>query len=320
MMGTVRVIRKLQVALLLVIGLSFAGPTETVYGDSRGVGPFKLRTRDGSEQMVRLLRRDKDTVWVLRQTGSGKELEMGITPQDVGTFVFGRQSAFVAAERATTPKQMQAVQKQLRAISRQLKPYRDLTGMIADRAMYLEAWLWERQDKHSVALKLYQDIADQPYENDVKPLARLRLGICQAASGDYEKALEHLVLSDLPSSDLELTVDVHFALGQAYTNLERYDEAAMHYLHPVVFLPYVNQIEPRCLAAVLQCYAGMEDWVSFHQTYRALLKDHPDHPATESATLYAAQFEERLLQQGLQLQPTTDDSETDQLEGEVNVL
>ncbi len=258
----------------------------------RGIGPFTVETARGT-LTVRLLRRDRDLVWISQQMSSGQTVDTGLAPKEIHKFNLPRPRLFQAIDNAT-PDQAQTLQPQLEAFIKQLLPFRDLPGMKVDEAQLLLGRVLEQAGNWKAAAAVYGEIAGQPYQPAEATAARLRQGLCLAKLGQPAEALPLLDPGTLDGDDVELISDVYLARGDVLQQMARHQEAILAYLHLVVFLPYVRDNEARALAAVLPSYAALGDWESAYKTVQHLKKNHPESDRTKLAATFAEEHAEQM--------------------------
>ena len=260
---------------LMVVGA--VGPVRGQVGASanqeRGVGPMTLVTRHGT-YVVRLLRREDKTLWLLQKSQSGQMIEAGIPVSDIVRFNFGKPTIFQTAEQAKTPAQITPALDALKKMAGLLRPFRDLPGMIMDEALIDEGKLLERQNRWAEARVLYEDIIKQTYNSPQANEALLRAGLCCAHEGQNDQALDYLSRATVTDDDLALLSEVYFTRGRILAALGENRDAINHFLYLVVFHPFVQNNEPRCLEAVLPLYIALKDWDATAKTYAALKKNY----------------------------------------------
>lgn len=257
--------------LLTLLALGAAPPSlpgQTPAAVERGIGPFSLQTRRGP-LTVRLLKRDAQFVWVDQLAASGKWIEIGLTPSDIVRFDVQRPRFFDLVESASTPEQIGQLTAALKKVTDTQKAFRDLPGLLVDEAFFLQGRLLEKQSQWKAALAVYEDIAKQPYHPAQAEAARLRAGVCYARLEQFEKALP---LLDAPVSDedLGLLSDVVFSRARARAAAQDHERAVLDYLYLVVFQPFVQTNEARCLSAALPSYAAMQDWDGLWKSLQVL--------------------------------------------------
>ncbi len=268
--------------LLLLAAPAFAQAPGAASDQERGVGPFSMKTAQGSF-IVRLLWRDKGTVWVRQQTQAGAWVQAGIPAADIVWIETPRPRAFDLAAQAATPEQIGQVRPLLAKLFETLRPYRDLPGMVADEARVWQARLAERQNLWAEAVAGYEDILRQPYRSTQADAAKLRAGLAYFHLGQKDKALEYLTGAPTDENDLELLSAVYFARAQALAAAGRHAEAIKDFLYLVVFHPYTQNNEPRCLEAVLPSYAALQDWDALAKGWAALRLNYPEAAETKRA-------------------------------------
>lgn len=281
---------------LLLAALIFAAlPARAA--EPSGIGPFAIQSARG-RFTARLLRKDKTTLWVMRDAASGGQFEAGIPIADIVTIEVPTPRMFVFAERASSQEQIRAAHDGLDRIIAMLKPYRELPGVNADEAILRKGQLYDRQGLWREAVRHYEDILKQPYATDQKTPARLRAGIALALAGEHEAALNHLLDAEMPDDDEDLLSTAVFARASALAAMDRNTEAIMDYLRLVVFHPYVQNNEARCMEAVLPCYAKIKDWESMLKAILWLRQEHPGSPETRRAEETFSQYRTELEKAG----------------------
>ena len=261
---------KLVALILLGSGLWCAAQAPT----QPGVGPVLLETKDGQVQ-GRLLRLDKDMLWVNKATADGGAFEAGIPVADIKTIRMGAPRVFAAADLAGNEDQFRLVHEGLDRLILSLKPFRGLPGIPMDEAILRKGQLYARQGLWREALRQYEDILQQSYECEQKTAARLRAGIACELSGDPGAALKYLESAVLPEDDEELLSTALFSRASALAAAGRHEDALMDYLRLVVFYPFVQNNEIRGLEAAVACYAEIKDWESLYKTVQWLRQEYP---------------------------------------------
>lgn len=286
--------RAAAAAVLVAVLPALAAPAQTDgAARERGVGPMTLKSRQGPF-VVRLLRRDGNTVWLLQQTRGGDFVEAGVPVSQILGLAMPRPRAFDFAEQAATWDQMAQARQALRRVSDALGPFRDLPGAVADEALVLQGRLLDKQENWGGALALYEDVLAQTYPSPVRNEALIRAGLCLARLGRNEEALQRLEQAPAGEDDPDLLSDVCFARGQILHALGRDRDAIMSYLYLVVFHPFVHDNEARCLEAVLPCYIALKDWDAAFKTRAVLHRQYPDSAAAARADELLEPFENEM--------------------------
>ena len=164
----------------------------------RGIGPFSIETARGP-LTVRLLRRDRDLVWIVQQLNSGQTVDTALPAKEITRFVLPRPRLFQALDVATK-EQAKLLRPQLEAYIRQLMPYRDLPGLNVDEGQLLLGRLLELEEDWKGAAAVYADIMAQPYKPAESARAGLRRGThcaCVSASFVQTAATKWLTKRDL---------------------------------------------------------------------------------------------------------------------------
>lgn len=282
---------------LLVLGLALdaAAQVQPPPAKERGLGPFTIRTKDNTVT-ARILRRDRGTLWV-SQARVGGTFEVGIPVGDVVQLEMPAPRFFEQARQASSPEQIAQAQAGLKSLFELVKPYRDIPGVVADEAILLQGLLAERQGKNSDALTCYEDILKQPYASSQQNQARLKAGLCYTKTDQWEKALESLNTVQVSDDDVDLLSEAKLAQGQAYAKLGRPQDALSAYLYLVVFYPYIQSNEVRCLDAALPCYAELKDWEALFKTIQVIKSTYPGSLQAQDAADFAETYAEHLKQE-----------------------
>lgn len=304
-------------------GLALKVPAQTAAAPAadtpKGLGPYVMTVKQGDKTaraQVWLLRRSKDIVWISRKTQTGAFIDMGMSQGDIVRLEIPRPAAFTAAEQAADDTARRTAQRALHAVQKLLEPYRDLAGVPYDEALYLEGLLLEKLGRWDEALKLYSDIIAQAYASPMAAAAKVHAGLCLLQKKEYEAALTHLDKAGVPPEDVELLSEVCFGRGMALQALEKYDEAIMDYLYPVVFHPFVNSNEVRCLKAVIPCYVARKDWDAVFKSFYALKKDYPDAAETQETRTYLEAYTNELGRElDFQIELKDQELEEEEVEG-----
>jgi len=268
----------------------------------RGFGPIKMKTPHG-EFAVRLLKRDKDVVWLLQRTQSGEWIEAGVNASDIESFEVPSPRIFQYVDVAETPDQVYKVMEQLDKFIATLKPYRGLPGIPADQALLLKGKLLQKLKRWKEALAIYQNLYAQDYTPGEANEARLRAGLCRAELGQTEAALEDFEEGITDDEDLVLLSDVYYTKGKLLAESGHHKEAVMSYLYLVVFYPFVENNEPRCLEGALNSYIVMKDWEAAYKTVLALSEKYPDSDYSKKAQKALEPYKEELKKEQLFVEP-----------------
>lgn len=281
----------------------------------RGIGPFSIETARGP-LTVRLLRRDRDLVWIVQQLNSGQTVDTALPAKEITRFLLPRPRLFQALDVATK-EQAKLLRPQLEAYVRQLMPYRDLPGLNVDEGQLLLGRLLEQEEDWKGAAAVYADIMAQPYKPAESARAGLRRGLCLAKLDLSEEAAPLLVTDGLgDEDDLDLVSEVYFARGAVFQKLGRHEDALLSLLHLVVFLPYVRDNEPRALAEALPSFAALNDWDAAYKTVQQLREKYAESPAAKQAEAFAEKYPEQMKKEA-DFRGVTEE-ETAPEEGEIN--
>ncbi len=268
----------------------------TVCDASGLTGPFKIETRQGVIE-AQLLRSEKGMVWVRRVSQTGQSYDTGLKVADIRKIYVPWPKSFDDITTADTAAKKAKLRKKLIYYARVLGPFRGLPGVRVDDAILRRGELLEQQEKWTEALRLYADVLNQSADADSKVRAQLRAGICRVALKEYEQALSDLNKEWVPSDEPSLLSEVCFARGTAFQQLERYDEAIMEYLYPVVFLPFFGDNEAHGLGAAMDCYVLLKDWSALAKTIHVLRTRYPESKVTVRANKWVSEHAEELSEE-----------------------
>lgn len=247
-----------------------------------GLGPAILETKDGPVQ-ARLLRLDKEMLWISKSTQDGGAFEAGVPLADIRRVRLPAPRVFAAADVAADEAQFRAVHEALDRLILTLRPFRALPGIPMDEAILRKGQLYARQGLWREAIRQYEDILKQPRESEQKTAARLRAGIASELAGDAKAALTYFENVVLPEDDEELLSTALFSRANALAAEGRPQDALLDYLRLVVFHPYTQNNELRGLEAAVGCYAQLKDWESLNKTVSVLQQDYPGTRETKHA-------------------------------------
>jgi tetratricopeptide (TPR) repeat protein len=284
------------ITIFAALLLSFFAASSLAQTPERGIGPLTLVAKHGTFS-VRLLRRDKTTLWLLQRTQSGTQIETGVPMQDIVRFDIPRAAAFAAAEQAATAEQVAQAYVALKRISDLLKPYRDLPGMPVDDALVMQGRMLEKQGRPTEALALYDDILKQPYAPSCAVEAHVRAAVCRVGLGQPEAALAHLDEARPSEDRLDLLSDYYFTRGQALAALGRHEDAVMSFMQLVVFHPFVQNNEPRGLEAAVPSFIAMKDWDGAYRARESLRASYPAAPEMARVDELLAPFAKEMDQE-----------------------
>ncbi len=259
----------------------------------RGLGPVTLLTPRG-ELDVRLIRRERDLVWVDRETRSGTFIETGVPVSDIQALRYEEPRLFSLAEAARTPSQMRTVIEALDKMIVQFSPYLDLPNIPSIRALEIKASLHESLGEWDEAIAAYRELLDKDYRLEDRDTIQLRTGLAGVRAGRAEEALAMLETAEIPEDDLVLMSDVRMARARAHTAAGKPVEAVNDLMHLVVFYPFVQTNEARALSAVVPNYIELGDWSAVTRTLEALNDQYPDSPHTASAEMAVEQHRSAL--------------------------
>lgn len=287
--------RLLLLAWLAGLATARAAPAQL---PERGVGPFTLRTAQAGFP-CRLLRREGDLVWLLRTMPDGRQIETGLPKKDLVRLDMPRPKLFDLAAVAVTTQQMEGVRGALQKLGEALRPFRDLPGVMMDEGLLWQGRLLEKQARWREAALLYENIIQQPYDSPQANEALMRAGFCQLRMENYPEALERFEAAAIGEDDANLFSEYLFARARAHAAVGQHRLAILDWLYLVVFHPYVNNNEVRCLGAVLPSYIALKDWDAAYKTLQALREGFPGAPETQEAEDVLRPYEKEMENEAL---------------------
>ena len=279
---------------VLLLAFAFPAPAQ--------LGPYPIQTKQAAFE-AKIFKRDKDILWVQRESAEGTTPQVGIAVGDILRIQMPRPALFDGIEKirtapAATDAQFAAAHAALDKFILQTKALRDLPGIPADEAILLKGRLYDAKGLWRESTRLYEDILAKSVPSAVSTNAQMLAGIAYAKGGEYNQAIEYLGGIALPEEDEEILSNLLFALGDSYFALENYDNALLSYLPLVVFYPYVYDNESRGLAAALGCYAQLKEWEPLYRSIQEIQKNYPETPAAQTAAEYLEKYKEDLIQAG----------------------
>ncbi|MCO5062371.1 MAG: hypothetical protein M9963_10325 [Kiritimatiellae bacterium] len=267
----------------------------------RGIGPFTLQARNGSAE-VRLVRLDRDMLWVDQQTRDGRYVEVGVPRANIISITVPPIAVLEAARRASTTQQIAQVEQPLRRVVDTLRVYRDLPGIPFYDAELILGRMLMTQGRDTESLNALSDVVANSKDPAFQQEANLRKGLILARQGRNEEALTILENISFPEDDPILTDDLYFARANAKAAVGRHRDALMDFFYPVVFAPTINRAEPRALFAALPSLVAIDDWISVARTLDVLHAEFGEEPETEKADEWARQYQKQLgLEQSFQV-------------------
>jgi hypothetical protein len=255
---------------------------------SAQLGPYPVATRQATFH-AELIKRDKDTVWIRRQASDGRYMpQVGIAVGDILGVRMPRPGLFDAIDRLhaapnATDAQFLSAHRALDRFILQSRPFRGIPGILADEALLLKGRLHIRKEEWRDAIRQFENILLYGKPSTLTTNAQILAGIAYMKVDEPQFAAEYLVDMPLPEDDEALLSAQLFALGDAYLALGNIDNALMSYLKLVVFYPYVQNNEPRALAAALGCYAKLQEWEPLYRTIQEIKTTYPGSPAEKLA-------------------------------------
>jgi len=121
------------------------------------------------------------------------------------------------------------------------------------------------------AIQAYQQVLKS--ENDYVPHALYSIGVCQAELGQPQEALTAFerFLEQFPDS--ELGPEIHWRIGEALVDLERYDEALAHFQQ----VPADNDFAPEALWGIGTAHQLKGDLQVAAETFQKFAQKFPRH-------------------------------------------
>ncbi|NLB66552.1 MAG: hypothetical protein GX803_08800 [Lentisphaerae bacterium] len=267
------------------------------------LGPYRVVTKQAVFE-ASLYKRDKDILWVERKSSSGaRSPQVGIAVGDIQFIHMPRPGLFEQVERLLElpkppAKPVQAAHSALDKFILQTRSMRDIPGIHANEAILLKGRLYAHGTLWREAIRQFENVVTYAAETEWAGTARLLAGIAYAKSGGHLFAVEYLADQPLPEDDEALLSDMLYALGSSYAALGNYDNALLAYLPLVVFYPYIQDNEPRALAATLECYAELREWEPLYRAIQDIKRLYPNTPADEAANEAIAKYEKDLREAG----------------------
>lgn len=234
-----------------------------------------IQTRGGKIN-ARLLRRDKNCIWVLQKVSSGKIIERGLQVGEIVCCEPRTKEIFITASQARTLPEVDSSLGLLQSVVDQYLPYRDLPGIGVDEALIQQGCLLGGIGNWTNALEKFADVLSQTYKSAAQARARMYAGCCYANLGQYDKGLG--LLPDISllekMEDVWLFNQACLARGKCLMARGRYEEAILTYLQPIVEGPGdVNKAE--LLEALLAGYAAVGDTNALERTCSELTNNFP---------------------------------------------
>lgn len=259
----------------------------------RGVGPFTLETTRGPTS-VRLLKIDREMLWVDQRTSDGRFIEVGIPRAQIVKFDIPKLPVIEAARAATTTQQIAQVEASLKRIIDMLRPYRELPGMPVYDALAVQGRMLMAQQRYTEAMSVLNEVSVSAKDEEMKQDAKLRIALIYARQGDTEKVLSILDGAVFPDDDAEFLDDLYAARAAARSAAGRHKEAVMDYYYSVVFAPHIRNSEPRSLLAALPDFAAMNDWASAARAIEVLRAQYGESEQTQKAEEWASQYQKQI--------------------------
>ncbi len=259
----------------------------------RGIGPFTLQARNGSAE-VRLIRLDRDMLWVDQQSRDGRFIEVGVPRANIVSITVPPMQILEVARRASTTQLVAQVEQPFKRLIDALRPYRELPGIPFYDMELVQGRMLMLQNRYTEALTAFSDIVANAGDPAFKQEANLRKGLILARQEKYDEALVILENTDFPDDDPVFSDDLYAARANAKAAVGRHRDAISDFFYPVVFAPKINRAEQRSLLAALPSLAAMEDWFSVARTLQVLHTEFANEPETAKADEWAQQYQKQL--------------------------
>lgn len=169
----------------------------------------------------------------------------------------------------------------------------DESNKEAQNAIYPAVYYFE-QDSLDKALKGdgknlgLVDIAETYSGTKTAKLAHFYTGVIYLKQAKFEDAISHL--KEFSSSDYLIQARAYALTGDAYMELEKYDEAASYYLKASDYKPN-EQFTPVYLMKLATAYESSKENKKASDTYDIILKKYPKSPELNDAKKYKARVD-----------------------------
>ncbi|MDF2454255.1 MAG: hypothetical protein K0R51_248 [Cytophagaceae bacterium] len=163
----------------------------------------------------------------------------------------------------------------------------------AANAIYPAVYFFE-QDSLDKALKGdgkvlgLLDISETYSGTKTGKLAHFYTGVIYLKQGKFEEAISHL--NDFSSSDYLLQARAYSLIGDANSELEKYDEAASYYKKAADYKPN-EQFTPVYLMKLALAYESLKENKKASDTYDIILTKYPKSPELNDAKKYKARVD-----------------------------
>ncbi|MDF9799859.1 tetratricopeptide (TPR) repeat protein [Catalinimonas alkaloidigena] len=136
----------------------------------------------------------------------------------------------------------------------------------------------------------FLEIIDEYGGTEAANLAHYYAGIAYLRQGEYNDAIDHL--SDFSASDMLVQARAYALLGDAYMELENYEEAVSHYNKAADYKPN-RFFTPQYLVKAALAYEAMGNYAQAIENYDRIIEEFPE------ATEYQQALKQQTRLQGL---------------------
>lgn len=134
----------------------------------------------------------------------------------------------------------------------------------------------------------FLEIIDEFGGTEAANLAHFYAGVSYLKQGEYENAIGHL--QDFSASDYLLQARAYALIGDAYMELEQYDEAAQHYEKAADYKPN-RFFTPGYLEKAAMAYEAKGDYKAAADRYQRITEEFPTSTAYQEALKHVARLE-----------------------------
>jgi tetratricopeptide (TPR) repeat protein len=169
----------------------------------------------------------------------------------------------------------------------------DESNKEAQNAIYPAVYYFE-QDSLDKALKGdgkslgLLDISETYSGTKTAKLAHFYTGVIYLKQAKFEDAITHL--KEFSSSDYLIQARAYSLTGDAYMELEKYDEAVSYYQKAADYKPN-EQFTPVYLMKLATAYESLKDNKKASDTYNTILTKYPKSPELNDAKKYKARVD-----------------------------
>lgn len=135
----------------------------------------------------------------------------------------------------------------------------------------------------------FLEIIDEYGGTDAANLAHFYAGVSYLKQGEYQEAINHL--QEFSASDYLLQARAYALTGDAYMELEQYDQAIQSYEKAADYKP--NQyFTPGYLEKAAIAYEAKQDYASAADSYQRIIDEFPSSAAYQNALKQKARLEQ----------------------------